>query len=200
MIEQTRNEFWQTYFYFQDSSRLPATLGSSVEQLRFRALLGMTALDATLSTYWKHAVLPEWDSVMSLVESTLEDEESLALLANALPEVFSRGQWIATLRYIANTGEPQRFSPSFSDVAAILWMTARPDQQKDSGFCSYVEDLFRLQKLRNSCFHTAKDYNELRAIEAIQVIDRVYVTGTKVHVCLAPNGFQSQARRILKAA
>ncbi len=141
----------------------------SLEHLRHRCLLGFTALDAALYTYWESTVIPEWKETLSLVSAALESPSSEEILhgfvENAGPYL-KKSQLVATLRFLANTGDGSRFTPNFLDFAAYLLLRKGEDPEMRR----LVQGLCELQWSRNAAVHTGRPWSEIQAQRGLKLI------------------------------
>ncbi|MEO5667829.1 MAG: hypothetical protein ABIR96_07220, partial [Bdellovibrionota bacterium] len=162
----TASVFWQLF----KSSAIAKDEIPEIEHLRHRCLLGFTALDAALYTFWSSAVVPEWNEVMSLVSMTLESassSETLDRLTALVGPQLKKSQLVATLRFISNTGEASRFTPNFLDFAAYLLIRT----EENSASIEIVRSLCELQACRNSAIHTGRPWSEIQAHRSLKVIE-----------------------------
>jgi hypothetical protein len=162
----TASVFWRLY---QGSAERPEEV-PEIEHMRHRCLLGFTALDAALYTFWESAVLPEWNETMSLVSMALDSptsSETLDELSELAGPYLKKSQLVATLRFLANTGEASRFTPNFLDFASYL-LLRHPDDEKT---LKAVRLLCELQGSRNSAVHTGRPWSEIQAHRSLKLIE-----------------------------
>jgi hypothetical protein len=158
--------FWRLY---QETSTRPEEV-PEIEHMRHRCLLGFTALDAALFTFWESSVLPEWDETMSLVSMALDSptsSETLEELAVLAGPYLKKSQLVATLRFLANTGEASRFTPNFLDFASYL-LLRQPESEET---LKAVRLLCELQSSRNSAVHTGRPWSEIQAHRSLKLIE-----------------------------
>lgn len=162
----TASVFWRLY---QESSHRPDEV-PEIEHMRHRCLLGFTALDAALFTFWESSVLPEWNETMSLVSMALDSptsSETLEELSVLAGPYLKKSQLVATLRFLANTGEASRFTPNFLDFASYL-LLRQPESEET---LKAVRLLCELQSSRNSAVHTGRPWSEIQAHRSLKLIE-----------------------------
>lgn len=179
---ETAHYFWKQFDAFEQTRQVAGEPRN--ESLRHRCALGFLGLDAALNLYWREIVMPEWGELLMYINSTLEEATGLAKMAEATAPEFNRAQWIASLRFIHNTGEPERFSPSVVDVALVLALKSS-SRMTDPAFSDSVRLLLRLQKLRNHCMHTGKDWSETIGFEALRLLQDFSKRAEAIHPILA---------------
>lgn len=171
-LRRTSELYWSVFRSLQNGEEVPSALrGEGLERHRLTCLAGFTALDAALARCWRVNFAPDWAEVGTYLKVLLATPDALAPFFKATESSLRRGPWMATLRFIANTGDPLRFSPTFTDVAALLVILS-PHRLDDREFQSFTAGLFRLQKLRNACVHTGREFTELEAREALRLLAR----------------------------
>jgi hypothetical protein len=159
----TASVFWKLFAASEKSS----TEIPDVEHLRHRCLLGFTALDAALYTYWEASVLPDWKETLSLVSVALDSPSSpeiLDELAGLGGQQLKKSQLVSTLRFLSNTGDAGRFTPNFVDFAAYLLL-------RDPRNAPIARELAELQSCRNACVHTGRPWSELQARRSLKLIE-----------------------------
>jgi hypothetical protein len=172
-LHRTSDLFWSAFRSLSEGKGLPSAFeGEGLERHRFTCLAGFTALDASLARCWHLNFAPEWGEIGTYLKALLSATDEVDVLVRCADGALKRGQWLATLRFLANTGDPLRFSPTFTDVAALL-LALSPHRRAQADFVAFTSDLFRLQKLRNSCVHTGRDFTELEAREALRLLSRL---------------------------
>jgi hypothetical protein len=154
----TASAFWKLYI---DQKQKPS---KSLEDLRHTCILGFTAIDAAIYTYWSQSVISEWGEFMSLVQVSLEDPSEISQSTSAY---LKKSQLIATMRFLSNTGDAERFTPNFLDFSIYLSLCFphSPEKQK------IAELLALLQPLRNQALHTGRDWSEIIAHQALKAIE-----------------------------
>ena len=197
-LATTVNTFWEAFFHFSKDSTVDALFETSIEQSRFRCLIGFTALDASLSFYWKQEVLRDWAETLTLLNITLEDRQALDSILACFQGHLGRAQMIASLRFVAQTGEPETFSPTFVDVAIVLFVRSHP-QFRSVELIEFLKSLCRLQKIRNACFHTGRNFDEVGARWALQLLERFESEAQAFSPCLATH-LESAAPPLRRAA
>jgi hypothetical protein len=130
------------------------------EKLRFKAILGFTALDAIVSLIWNLEVIPDWDDVCTLLDAAVEQKSQVRQILKNLEVKNNHSQVIASLRFIQNTSDMGSFAPTFVDLALIFALRAGQKNLRTE----LASVLFDLQKFRNACIHTAKylDLSEMQ--------------------------------------
>jgi hypothetical protein len=150
-----------------------------LEHKRYLSLLGFTAIEGALAAWWESVVLPHWGETLSLVDAVVDSPEELQKLLARGGDLINKGQLLATLRFIKNTGEPERFSPNLVDVGcALLILSTKHNSESHTGL---AKEFLRLQRLRNLVFHVGRGLNELEAHEAVKSIKRVAEQSTLVN-------------------
>lgn len=172
--------FWKTYEHALGRRDNIPFFTCETERLRYLMLLGFTALDASLTAFWHSRVTPEWAEYLSLIYAYLEDEEEFDRLEELAEKKITRGQLKASLRFIENTGTPEKFSPSFVDCGAILLLIASA-HEKEALYQKCAKILFHLQKIRNAAFHTGRGFNELQGNEALILFNQWVALATELH-------------------
>ena len=165
-LSQTAEEYWQAFEVYHDNQAHCAHFKRESERLRFLSLLAFTSLDAQVNAFWLIRVLPEWQEVLSLIDNLLKDDSELAKLLELAGPELNRAQMIASLRFIAHSGEPSKFSPTFTDCG-LVWLLMSEARAADAKYVRVAKVLFHLQRIRNSCFHTGREFNELKGKEAL---------------------------------
>ena len=162
----TASVFWRLFVASQKTEEdIPV-----VEHLRHRCLLGFTALDAAIYTYWESNVVPEWNETLTLITSALDSPASPEILE----ELSSRGgqhlkksQFVATLRFLSNTDEISRFTPNFMDLASYLLLKS---PQREAGR-DLIRLLCELQACRSAAVHTGRPWSEIQAHRSLKLIE-----------------------------
>ena len=175
---ETAKAFWEAFDYFQHDPMADTLFPVSVERLRFQCLIGFTALDATLTLFWQHQILPEWNEILTLSDILVNDDSVLNEYLQMTEHDLKKAQWVASLRFLANTGEPEKFSPTFTDIGIILLLCGG-SRLKDPNYIELTNSLFRMQKYRNSCIHTGREFNELAGFEAIKLLEKFMKHGQR---------------------
>jgi len=185
---RTSELFWSVFRTWSDGQEVPTNLqNEGVERHRLTCLAGFIALDASLARCWRLSFASEWGETGTYLKALLAQPTELDPFLAVTSPAFRRGQWMATLRFLANTGDPLRFSPTFADVATLLLVTS-PSRLQDPEFVTFAQDLLRLQKLRNTCVHTGRAFTELEARESLRLLSRVgRELETRLYPGLAPH-------------
>lgn len=170
----TASAFWTL---FQSDLTNSETLPPE-EALRHSSILGFTAIDASINTYWSEVILPEWHDYMSLVNVILEDDSELDALHESSKDFLKKSQLVATLRFLSHTGDAEKFSPNFIDLAIVCLL-----KHKDHD--TLIEQLVNLQKHRNHALHTGREWSELTAHQCIKNIKACSVSLSRLHFCFA---------------
>jgi hypothetical protein len=170
---QTAHYFWNAFFSYTQSNTVSGEEHS--EGLRHRCLLGFTAIDASLCFYWKQIVVPEWSEFQSLINEVINQPDLRNLVGETTSTHFNRAQWMASLRFIQNTGDPENFSPTFVDAAIALAING-PDTPSQE-----LELLWHLQKARNCAIHTGREWTKLQGYQAIAKIEEFYKSALNIH-------------------
>jgi len=158
----TSSAFWQLF-------KAPPTHGVvALEVLRHRCLLGFTALDAALYSYWESSVVSEWNEILTLVDATLHSsssDETLDRLSALAGPGFKKSQLVATLGFLGTAGEAPRFAPNFIDFAAYLLL------RRDADCLPLVHQLCEAHRCRMSALTSGGPWSELQAHRALKVIE-----------------------------
>ncbi len=171
----TASAFWAL---FESDLKYSAILPPE-EALRHSAILGFTSIDAAINTYWHEVIVADWFEHMSLVNSVLEDEEEMAAICNISKDYIKKSQVVATLRFISHTGEIEKFSPNFLDLALMCLLKFGEDQSE------LASELTALQQYRNSALHTGREWSELTARKCINNIKTCSTSLIRLHPCFA---------------
>lgn len=158
-------------FYEQLSEQSRLRFGSEGEKiyhLRKLCISGYMALDSALSLYFKEVVMPDWDGLMSMVDEILLEDSYTEQICKALGGTLTKGQLIASLRFLENTGDPERFSPSLVDLGVVMFLMK--DANSRLPHLEIAQMLCRMQKLRNCVFHTGKIFGELEAASSVKLL------------------------------
>lgn len=150
------------------------------ELLRHKCILGITAIDAAVNTFWHEVLLDEWAELMTLIDTTLADEEELEALHHNCKDFFKKSQLVATLRFISHTGDPKSFSPNFADLACVMLL-----KKQTPFYPGLARHLVELQHQRNSALHTGRDWSEIMAHKCLKTIKACSEELSKLHFCFA---------------
>jgi hypothetical protein len=161
--QKTATIFWK--LFKEQSKQNPKEYPE--EHMRHACILGLTAMDAALYTYWESAVLPEWGEFMTLVNTLLEDEEALSQLLLQTKSYMKKSQLVATLRFLNNTGEAERFTPNFLDFS--VYVLTRFGHLPWSH--NLAQNLSALHKLRNAALHTGREWNLDMAKDCVRKLE-----------------------------
>jgi len=177
---ETSQTFWKAYEQALANRDAQASITNETERLRYLVILGLTGLDAGVAAYWHARILPEWSELLSLINIFLESEEDFRELSNFAGEKLSRSQLKASLRFMEHTGEPEKFSPTFTDCGILLLLVSYGNDNQEL-FHSAAEILFRLQKIRNAAVHVGRDFNTLHGNEALFLINQWMAIAARLH-------------------
>lgn len=163
--QTTATIFWKLY-----KDQLKHPVGESAQDsLRHSCILGLTAIDAALFTYWESSVLPDWGEFMSLINATLDSSEALDELCLKTKPYLKKSQLVATLRFLHNTGEAERFTPNFVDFSVYA-----VSRFSDQLWCANLaQNLVELHKYRNAALHTGREWNEEIGKKCLQLLEAV---------------------------
>lgn len=157
---QTADTFWKLYSKtLLETPKHPY----SIDQFRHEALLGFTAIDATLSAFWFSEVTAHWDEYLCLFSALATRPPSYVI------DSLSKKQLFESLRFIQRTGAPENFSPSFID-AGIVFLALNPPGPSSSLVNPLGKLLVKAQPLRNAVVHTGKTFTEQTGAESRAVI------------------------------
>ena len=168
-LAQTAHSFWKKFSRTPQKNEGATSAAEHLEELRYRCVLGMIALDASISVAWRERVLPEWSEYLCLASSVLSDKEELAKYQALSKNSFSRAQWMASLRFVHNISEPAKFSPTFCDFACLVFLSAG-SAVANPALVTTLTSLFRLQQIKNACFHTAREFSKEIGQEGLQLL------------------------------
>jgi hypothetical protein len=136
-------------------------------------------LDCALSVYWKEIVVPEWAGMMATCNELLANDEDLNQLLDKMSGSLTRGQMVASLRFLENTGDPDRFSPSLVDCGIVF--SILQDKSHKLPFTEAGEKLCRMQKYRNCVFHSGKNFSEIEAAASMKFLKEVFALLPKLN-------------------
>jgi hypothetical protein len=154
---------------FYDYTEGPSKKGGGPEAhfyLRKCCISGFMALDCALSVYWKEIVVPDWANLMGICNELLENDQELDHFCEKMAGSITRGQLVASLRFLENTGDPERFSPSLVDCGIIFGILQ--DKSNRLPYLDVGQKFCRLQKFRNCVFHTGKNFSEIEAATSVK--------------------------------
>ncbi len=165
--------FYRDFVEMIDQSRNSINDGESLFQHRKTCISGYMALDCAMSVFWKEVVVPDWVNLMGMCNEILGSDSDLEELVAKMGTALSRGQVVASLRFLENTGDPQRFSPSLVDLG--IMMILMQDRAQQLPFIEIGHKLCRLQKFRNCVFHTGKNFSEIEAATSMKGLKDLFV-------------------------
>lgn len=164
----TSNIFWKLYKEQKQNFQHDKSEGHAPdEHMRHACILGLTSLDAAIYTYWASSVIPDWAEFISLVNVSLDNPSIFDKILSKTHPNLKKAQLVATLRFIHNTGDEQRFTPNFLDFAVYLLTT----RSENVWVYPLSEQLIKLHKLRNAAFHTGRNWDIESAKECLQLIE-----------------------------
>lgn len=185
----TASAFWTLFHTQKNSYSSEHTPVPFVEHQRHSCILGITALDAAVATYWQEVILNEWPEIVSWVNTVLDDNEELQALTESAQGILSKSQLVATLRFLVNTGVPEKFSPNLVDLAVLILM-----RKKTAFFPTLAKDLVELNGFRNHALHTGRKWSEPMAHACIKQIMECSRMLEKLHPCFV-EAFETEKTR-----
>jgi hypothetical protein len=150
-----------------------------LEHKRYLCLLGFTALEGAIASWWEAAIIPQWEEMLSLTDGLLKSDEDLNLLVTRSAGSLEKSQLVATLRFLKSTGELDHFSPSLCDVGCTLLIFTHLSASEPHAV--FARELIRAQRLRDLVVHVGRGLNELEAHEAVKTIKRLADQGPHAH-------------------
>jgi hypothetical protein len=185
------------FFEFSDSARKKMSAAESLFQYRKTCISGFMSLDCALSVFWKEVVVPDWVNLMGICNELLSSDSELDSFVEKMGSSLTRGQMVASLRFLENTGEPERFSPSLVDCGIVLCLLQ--DRSEKLPFLEAAQKLCRMQKFRNCVFHTGKNFSEIEAAASMKGLKDLFHLLPKINPVFR-DAFEEPAQAAKKAA
>jgi hypothetical protein len=170
--------FYADYLEALDRPKARTSEGEKLYLLRKTCAAGFMALDSALSLYWKEIVLPEWTGILGLCEDLISDDKAQEEILKSLGGALHKGQLMASLRFLENTGDPERFSPNLIDCGLVLVLLQ--DRGHKLPYIEMGQKLCRMQRLRNSVFHSGKNFSEIEAAASVKEINDFFALSQKL--------------------
>ncbi len=160
--------FYRDFMEDLDHGHKAESTGEKLFYLRKTCINGFMAMDSAIALYWKDIVLPDWAGLMAYCEELLAKPDAMEKILRSLNGVLSRGQLIATLRFLENTGDPERFSPNLVDAGVVFCLLQ--DKNGQLPYADLAQKLCKMQKLRNAAFHSGRNFSEIEAAASVKEI------------------------------